>query len=80
MENDLLKSKMDETSYQKIKPIKNKKLAEFLHTYVEHCEPESIFVSDGSAADAAGVYGADCELTRRSDLARVYVAIADYER
>jgi len=47
----VLKAKLDDTSYRKIAALKNPKVTEFMATFIEHCEPSSVFVCDDSEAD-----------------------------
>jgi phosphoenolpyruvate carboxykinase (GTP) len=48
---EILKSKMDESSFSKLTFIKNHKLYEFIAEYIEICNPGSVFVSNSSKED-----------------------------
>jgi len=45
---DILKERLDEPNYKKLMAINNPYLHEFVAKYIELCNPDSIFVSDGS--------------------------------
>jgi phosphoenolpyruvate carboxykinase (GTP) len=47
----LLQSKMSEESYEKLAALHNDKVMEFIGSFVEHCEPASVFVCTDSEAD-----------------------------
>jgi phosphoenolpyruvate carboxykinase (GTP) len=49
----LLKSKMDDTSLQKLTALGNKDVNAFVAKAIELCEPEKVWVGDDSDADAA---------------------------
>jgi len=52
MENaSVLKEKMGDESYSKLQGLGNQNVIDFVAKYVEHCNPSSVFVSDGSDAD-----------------------------
>jgi len=51
MENTILKQRIDEVNYKKLEAVASPALYEFIQTYIEHCNPESVFVCDGSADD-----------------------------
>jgi phosphoenolpyruvate carboxykinase (GTP) len=48
---EILKSVMDEGNFSKLVSINNHKLNEFIAKYIELCNPEKVFVSDGSSKD-----------------------------
>nr|MDA3835707.1 hypothetical protein [Spirochaetales bacterium] len=48
---ELLKSKMSETSLQKLTVLKNEKVMDFIGSFAEHCNPASIYVCDDSLED-----------------------------
>ncbi|MGD1823221.1 MAG: phosphoenolpyruvate carboxykinase (GTP) [Pleomorphochaeta sp.] len=48
---DLLKSKMNEASYQKLTALENEKVFNFVGQFAEHCNPASIYVCDDSKED-----------------------------
>ena len=49
---EILKSKMDESSYQKIMALNNDEVSEFIAYAIELCQPDSVWVGDDSPADA----------------------------
>lgn len=48
----LLQEKMNEASYSKLAALENKKLFDFVGSWVELCKPESVYVCDDSDEDA----------------------------
>ncbi len=48
---ELLKKKMSDASFAKLEALKNEKVMEFIGTFAEHCNPESIYVCDDSKED-----------------------------
>jgi len=48
---EIVKSKLDEKQYQKLAGIKNSALHKFIAEFITLCDPDSVFVSDGSAED-----------------------------
>ena len=48
---ELLKKKMSLESYEKLALLKNPKVMEFVGSFVEHCDPESVFVCSDSEED-----------------------------
>ncbi len=52
---ELFKSKMNESSYQKLAALENDEVNEFIAKAIELCEPDSVFVGDDSAEDIAYV-------------------------
>lgn len=50
--SELLQGKCGEENYKKLEALKNAKLLEFVAKYVEHCNPDSVFVRTDSEADA----------------------------
>ncbi|RLF60680.1 MAG: phosphoenolpyruvate carboxykinase, partial [Thermoplasmata archaeon] len=46
--DDILKERLDEDNYNKLIRIKNPYLHRFIAKYVQLCNPDKIFVSDGS--------------------------------
>jgi phosphoenolpyruvate carboxykinase (GTP) len=48
---ELLKSKMNETSYAKLAALENRKVFDFVGSFAEHCNPASIYVCDDSPED-----------------------------
>ncbi len=51
MIHEILKKSMNETNLTKLKKLNNDYVEEFVSKIIEHCEPDNIFVSDGSDAD-----------------------------
>ncbi len=49
----LFKGKMSEASFQKLAALENDQVYEFISYAIELCEPETVWVGDDSAADAA---------------------------
>lgn len=47
----ILKSKMSEESFAKLAALKNDKVMQFVGSFAEHCDPESIYVCDDSEKD-----------------------------
>lgn len=47
----LLEAKMSKESYNKLTALKNPKVMEFIGSFIDHCEPESVYVCDDSEAD-----------------------------
>ncbi|HEC95291.1 MAG TPA: phosphoenolpyruvate carboxykinase (GTP) [Thermoplasmatales archaeon] len=45
---DILRKRLDESNLRKLLAIKNSKVHETVAKYVEHCNPDKVFVSDGS--------------------------------
>jgi len=48
---ELIRSKMSEKSYQKLMALQNEKLNNFVGKFVEHCDPDSLYVCDDSQED-----------------------------
>ncbi len=48
---DLLKTKMSNESFAKLKALKNEKVLNFVGEFTEHCNPASLYVCDDSQAD-----------------------------
>ncbi|HZK39305.1 MAG TPA: phosphoenolpyruvate carboxykinase (GTP) [Clostridia bacterium] len=48
---EILKARMNEASYAKITALNNPKVMEFIGSFVEHCDPTSVYVCDDSEAD-----------------------------
>lgn len=48
---EILKEKMDSTGLQKLDKINNQNLKKFVADFIELCNPEKVFVSDGSKED-----------------------------
>jgi phosphoenolpyruvate carboxykinase (GTP) len=48
---DLLKSKMNEASFNKLAVLENEKVMDFVGSFAEHCNPASIYVCDDSEKD-----------------------------
>lgn len=57
----LLKSKMNESSFNKVTALGNDKVMDFIGEFTEHCNPASIYVCDDSAEDVAYVKNAALE-------------------
>ena len=51
----MLKDRLDERSFEKIKKIDNPALNQFLETYLDLCNPERVFVSADSPADIRAI-------------------------
>lgn len=66
----LLKSKMNEASYQKLVALDNEKLFNFVGEYIELCEPASVYMCDDSAEDADYVRNKALELGEEKKLAK----------
>lgn len=47
----LLKSKMSNESYQKLSALNNDKVMDFIGFFVDHCEPDSVFICNDSEQD-----------------------------
>jgi len=45
---EVLKERLDENNLKKLLAIKNSKVHETVAKYIEHCNPDQVFVSDGS--------------------------------
>jgi len=48
---DFLRKRLDEVNFRKLMEIKNSKLHEFIASYVELCDPETVFIGTDSAED-----------------------------
>ena len=48
---DLLKTKMSDESFAKLKALKNEKVLNFVGEFAEHCNPKSLYVCDDGQAD-----------------------------
>ncbi len=48
----LLKSRMSKESYDKLAALENQQVMEFIGSFVEHCDPSSVYVCDDSESDA----------------------------
>ena len=48
---NLLKKKMSPESYGKLAALKNDKVLEFVGSFIEHCQPDSVYVCDDSEED-----------------------------
>ena len=47
----LLKSKMEEHSFNKLTALGNDKVMDFVGQFIEHCEPDTVYVCDDSVSD-----------------------------
>jgi len=47
----LLKNRMSEESYSKLAALKNDKVCEFIGTFIEHCDPATVYVCSDSEKD-----------------------------
>lgn len=48
---EMLKNRMSKESYDKLTALNNQKVMDFIGTFAEHCEPESIYVCTDSESD-----------------------------
>ncbi len=48
---EILKARMSGESYAKLTALKNQKVMDFVGSFVEHCDPDSVYVCDDSEAD-----------------------------
>jgi len=48
---ETLSKRLDESNYKKLKALKNPKLEDWLAKYIEHCNPDSVFICSGSEVD-----------------------------
>ncbi len=48
---ELLKAKMSKESYEKLAALKNPKVMDFVGSFIEHCEPKSVYVCTDSESD-----------------------------
>lgn len=67
---ELLKSLMDEKSYQKLSALNNPKVMEFVGSFAEHCTPKSIYVCDDSLEDEAYIRAMAIEKGEEAKLAQ----------
>ena len=58
---NVLKKRLGEEGYQKIRRIENPSLHRFVAKYVEHCNPDKVFVCTDSASDIAYIRNAALE-------------------
>lgn len=49
--NDILKERLTKENYRKLRKIKNPDLHQFIAKYIEHCNPDKVFVCTDSAED-----------------------------
>ncbi len=49
--DQVLKSRMSEESYAKLVALNNDKVSEFIGTFIEHCDPASVYVCSDSEQD-----------------------------
>ncbi len=49
--DQIIKSRMSEESYQKLVALENDKVIEFVGTFIEHCDPASVYVCNDSEKD-----------------------------
>ncbi len=47
----LIRTRMNTESYEKLIALKNEKVMEFIGSFIEHCDPESVFVCGDSEKD-----------------------------
>ena len=66
----LLKTRMNEESFQKLAALNNPKVIEFIGTFVEHCDPASVFVCTDSEQDIQYVRDQALALGEEKVLAR----------
>jgi phosphoenolpyruvate carboxykinase (GTP) len=66
----LLQSKMSVESYSKLAALHNDKVMEFIGSFVEHCEPASVYVCNDSEADIQYVRDQALTLGEEHTLAR----------
>ncbi|MCK9601338.1 MAG: phosphoenolpyruvate carboxykinase, partial [Sphaerochaeta sp.] len=65
----ILTKKMSAQSLAKLMALQNEKVLEFIGTFAEHCNPESIYVCDDSEADTQYVRDKALSLGEESTLA-----------
>lgn len=68
--DDLLKSKMDDAAYAKLTALDNQKLYDFVGQFVEHCEPEKVYLFDDSEEDYAFIRNMVLEKGEEKKLAK----------
>ncbi|MFH1957847.1 MAG: phosphoenolpyruvate carboxykinase (GTP) [bacterium] len=66
---DLLKAKCGKKHYQRLLDLNNPGLIDFVAKYVEHCNPDSVFVRTDSAEDARYIRDVAVELKEEKKLA-----------
>lgn len=66
---ELLKSLMDEKSYQKLIVLDNPKVIDFIGSFAEHCTPKSIYVCDDSLEDVEYIKAMSLEKGEEARLA-----------
>lgn len=65
----LIKSRMSEESYSKLEALKNPKIMEFVGSFIDHCDPESVYVCDDSEKDVQYVRDQALKLGEEKQLA-----------
>ena len=68
--SELLKSKMNATSYEKLTALRNDKIVDFVGLFAEHCNPASIYVCDDSKEDEEYIKAKALELGEEFKLAK----------
>ncbi|MBF0433311.1 MAG: phosphoenolpyruvate carboxykinase (GTP) [Fibrobacteria bacterium] len=67
---ELLKSKMDSISYEKLTKLNNQKLFDFVGYYVNLCEPDTVYMCDDSEEDANYIRQKSLEIGEEVKLAK----------
>ncbi|MDN5314917.1 MAG: phosphoenolpyruvate carboxykinase [Clostridiales bacterium] len=65
----LIKSRMSEESYSKLAALKNPKIMEFVGSFIDHCDPESVYVCNDSEKDVQYVRDQALKLGEEKQLA-----------
>jgi phosphoenolpyruvate carboxykinase (GTP) len=65
----LIKSRMSEESYSKLEALKNPKIMEFVGSFIDHCDPESVYVCNDSEKDVQYVRDQALKLGEEKQLA-----------
>ena len=65
----LIKSRMSTESYNKLEALKNPKIMDFVGSFIDHCDPESVYVCDDSEKDVQYVRDQALKLGEEKQLA-----------
>ncbi len=68
--DDILRSKMSESSYSKLTALENRKLYDFVGFFAKHCNPKSVYMCDDGAEDEAYVRTMSLKLGEEKPLAK----------
>src|SRR5690554_5873675 len=67
---NLLKSRMNEESFNKLEALNNPHVIDFIGSFVDHCDPESVYICNDSEEDVQYVRDQALKLGEEKQLAK----------